>query len=450
MRGLPRGWAWATLGDVLDRIEAGRSFGAASRPARDGEWGIVRVSAMTWGEFRPGQNKAVPPDVEIDQTHAVRAGDILLSRANTAEYVGASVRVRREPQGLLLSDKSLRLVPNLAVAPEFLLQLLSSPVVRSQISKVATGTKDSMRNISQISLRQIDVMLPPLSEQQRIVAALEQDLSIISAGSESIESASGRVSYLMRSAVSQAFERALRSGASVSVDTVAEVRGGIQKQQKRLPRRNFYPFLRVANVGRARLLLKDVHKIELFDGEEKRVLLQDGDRLVVEGNGSPSQIGRAARWRGEIAHATHQNHLIRVRPGKSLNPDYLELIWNSPAVVNQLLRVASSSSGLYTLSTSKVSSVRMPVPPLSTQDQLVGEVRDIVDHARRLGAAAANAVSRADALRTALLAAAADGSLVDQDPTDEPADVLLARIRAEREAAGPKPRKPRARKATTT
>jgi type I restriction enzyme S subunit len=61
MNDLPKGWAWATLDDLLERIEAGKSFTCEPRVAKAEEWGVVKVSAMTWGEFRESENKALPP-----------------------------------------------------------------------------------------------------------------------------------------------------------------------------------------------------------------------------------------------------------------------------------------------------------------------------------------------------------------------------------------------------
>src|SRR5664279_5036178 len=111
--------------------------------------------------------------------------------------------------------------------------------------------------------------------------------------------------------------------AQVNLDEVADIQGGIQKQAKRRPVNNRYPFLRVANVLRGKLVLNDVHEVELFNGELDRHRLQAGDLLVVEGNGSPDQIGRAAIWDGSIANCVHQNHLIRVRPSSKILPKYL-------------------------------------------------------------------------------------------------------------------------------
>ncbi|MFF0104711.1 restriction endonuclease subunit S [Streptomyces hirsutus] len=173
-----------------------------------------------------------------------------------------------------------------------------------------------------------------------------------------------------------------------TLEQVAEVSGGIQKSPKRRPTQNHYPFLRVANVARGSLDLSDVHRVELFKGELERLRLRLGDLLVVEGNGSPDQIGRAAAWRGTIGDCVHQNHLIRVRPTPGLSWRYLELAWNSPAVSDQLLSVAQSSSGLYTLSTGKLKRIRLPIPPMAEQERIV-EALDA--HLSRLDAAVATA-----------------------------------------------------------
>lgn len=158
--------------------------------------------------------------------------------------------------------------------------------------------------------------------------------------------------------------------------TVAEVQGGIQKQPKRRPTVNHYPFLRVANVLRGRLDLREVHEIELFDGELEKFRLCVGDLLVVEGNGSPDQIGRAAHWHGDIEDCVHQNHLIRVRPAAAIDSKYLTHYWNASRTTEYLRSIASSTSGLYVLTAAKVRGVRIPLPPLEEQRRIVAAVEE--------------------------------------------------------------------------
>lgn len=174
------------------------------------------------------------------------------------------------------------------------------------------------------------------------------------------------------------------SWSVLPLDEVASIQGGIQKQPKRAPKEHPHPFLRVANVTAKGLDLADVHSVEIFDGELERYRLERGDLLVVEGNGSATQIGRAAVWDGSVADAVHQNHLIRVRPGPRIDPRFLGLIWNAPTIRRGLTDLASSSSGLHTLSVAKLKRVEVPIPPLDEQRRIV----DILeDHLSRLDAA---------------------------------------------------------------
>ena len=177
---LPPSWRRGHLREVLTDIEAGKSFACESRPAQADEWGIIKVSAMTWGEFRDHENKAVPDGHLVDRRYEIQPGDILVSRANTPAYVGAPVLVRNTRPKLLLSDKSLRLKPLPDIDREWLLQVLSAPSTRRQITERATGTKDSMRNISQQSLLDVEIPIAPPEVQISIglrVRALIDDIS---------------------------------------------------------------------------------------------------------------------------------------------------------------------------------------------------------------------------------------------------------------------------------
>lgn len=139
--------------------------------------------------------------------------------------------------------------------------------------------------------------------------------------------------------------------------------------------------------------------------------LRAGDLLVVEGNGSASQIGRAAIWDGTIEDCVHQNHLIRVRPLDVLLPEYLEAVWNSPQNRATLTNVASSSSGLHTLSVSKLKQLSIPVPSIDRQHVLVAAVSEVRGARRRLSGAIATAAARKEALQRSLMAAAFSGRL---------------------------------------
>lgn len=194
-----------SLKDLISRIEAGKSFRCETRSADADEWGIVKVSAMTWGEFRADENKAISEPSLVNPAWEIKEGDILVSRANTHEYVGASVLVGPCRPQLLLSDKSLRLRPGRGVDAEWLQLALSTPSARAEISSLATGTKDSMRNISQSKLKAVRLYRPSLDRQKELVTAASRMRIAIANLQSTIDNQVARFDQLRRSTLHRAF-----------------------------------------------------------------------------------------------------------------------------------------------------------------------------------------------------------------------------------------------------
>lgn len=180
--------AKVTLGDVLLDIQAGKSFQTSEMPARPDELGVLKVSAVTWKEFQPNEAKSLKGGYQPHDDHKVRKGDLLISRANTKDFVGAVVLVDRDYPLRLLSDKTLRLVidENLA-SKEYLLFALRSQKARKQIEDFATGTSDSMRNISQGVITSIPIDLPNLAGQSKIATRLKAQLAEVDKARQAAE-----------------------------------------------------------------------------------------------------------------------------------------------------------------------------------------------------------------------------------------------------------------------
>lgn len=436
MSDLPTGWAAVDLEDfaeiVMGQSPPGRSYNTQEEglPFYQGkaEFGPLYPTVRKW--TTEPTRIAEPEDVLISVRAPVGPTNLCPARSCIGRGLGAI-----RPRG--------------GGPSRFLLYLLRH--LEPEIAGRGTGSTFSA--ISGSILRSLRFALPPLAEQHRIVAAIEQHLSRLDAAVAGL----GRVKALLpryRAAVLKAAVegRLVPEGELTSADSngdlpagwtsaslggIGELQGGVQKQPKRRPVKNKYPFLRVANVGRGSLDLEDIHEIELFGQELERLRLERGDLLIVEGNGSPSEIGRMAIWDGSIPDCVHQNHLIRHRPGKQVRSAWIQAYWNSPSGRRRVLEVASSTSGLYTLSVRKVAGLPIPLPSLDQQDSIIAEV----DRLSSIIGAAESAVdiglARATALRQSILARAFRGELVPQDPNDEPAEALLERIRAERAGVVP-------------
>ena len=401
---LPPGWETTRLGDLGMEVrgqvspEPGISYDLYSVPA-----------------FSTGQPEQVHGESIKSGKRPVEEHDVLLCkinpRINRVWTVGPDPG---RPQVASTEYLVMRLhKPQMA---EYLSYYLSAPIFREWIKLAVEGATGSHTRAKSGPILEQIVPVPPLLEQDRIVAAIEEHFSRLGAVESAVANAQRRLDALRNSIMDRAIYDDTKAAPTAEIGDLAEVSGGIQKQPKRRPRENRYPFLRVANVGRGQLNLTEVHEIELFEGEIDRFRLKQGDLLVVEGNGSAKQIGRAALWGGEIDDCVHQNHLIRVRPGDDLLPEYLALCWNAPRTAQRVRAVASSTSGLYTLSTSKVKSIRIPVVPLPVQEEVVNVLEQRLRSIELACSAAADAVARTRALRRAVLAQAFAGRLVPQKP----------------------------------
>jgi type I restriction enzyme, S subunit len=174
---------------------------------------------MSWGRFLEDENKAVSVGRTINPAYEVRTGDLLLSRANTVDLVGATVLVAKTRPRLLLSDKSLRLVPYPGIDKAWLNFTLQSRFVRGQFEEQATGTSDSMRNLSQAKILATTVPLPSTAEQQEIARRVEELLALANGLQRRIELAVRRVDRSSQAVLAKAFRGEL---VSMERDLVAD------------------------------------------------------------------------------------------------------------------------------------------------------------------------------------------------------------------------------------
>lgn len=134
------------IGEYVERIVSGKSLKEHSTP---GGPRVLKISSTTSGYFKPEESKPLDPSYEPPEHHRVQEGDLLVSRANTTELVGASAIVDQPYENLLLPDKLWRLVTKDSVDPFFLWACLQHPLTRNAISKASSGSGGSMKNISQ-------------------------------------------------------------------------------------------------------------------------------------------------------------------------------------------------------------------------------------------------------------------------------------------------------------
>lgn len=177
---LPMGWEWCRLGDLALGSEAGWSPQCESHPRNGDDWGVLKISAVTWGEFNAEENKALPVKLEPKHEYEVKGNDFLLSRANTSELVARSVVVPQTvPKHLMLSDKIIRFqFPDL-IDVNYINIVNNSMLSREYYAIVAGGTSASMKNVTRNQVSLLPVALPPYNEKKKIISATESVLVLV-------------------------------------------------------------------------------------------------------------------------------------------------------------------------------------------------------------------------------------------------------------------------------
>ena len=177
--------------------------------------------------------------------------------------------------------------------------------------------------------------------------------------------------------------------------------------------------------------------------EIKKYPLNAGDVLFNRTN-SPELVGKTAIYKGERP-AIYAGYLVRVRCSERLNPDFLNYCLNSPQGREYCWQVKTDGVSQSNINAKKLANFSFGLPPIDEQTEIVRRVEQLFTFADQLEARVKAAQARIDRLTQSILAKAFRGELVPQDPNDEPASVLLERIKAQRVAA---PKARRGRQAT--
>jgi len=467
-RELPAGWGQQKLKDLGTWRGGGTPTKAEPAYWENGNIPWVSPKDMKRAVIDDAEDHITEAAIDNSACNLVPAGSVLM--VVRSGILAHSFPVATTIQPVTINQDMKALTPASGVVPEYLRLVLTAgkQSILQECSKAGT----TVASISSEKLSEFEIPVPPSDEQRRIVGKIDELTARSRRAREALNSLPALIDRYRQSILTAAFRGDLtaewRNGGAPEqpdtaderpdtlppewewqrLDTSSAVSGGLTKNKNReqFPLRR--PYLRVANVYANELRLEDVQEIGVAPQELSRVMLRSGDLLIVEGNGSLDQIGRVAIWDGQVPDCVHQNHIIKVRfPDRRIAE--LVLYWLiSPFGRRLIEQEASSSAGLHTLSLSKISRLPIPVPSIDEAEAIVARIRAAFEGLSRVSVPIDAAAARLATLDQSILAKAFRGELVPQDPNDEPASVLLERIRAERAAAGPAPRRGRRPKVT--
>ena len=270
-----------------------------------------------------------------------------------------------------------------------------------------TGT--TRYKLTQTAMKQIPVPVPDSDEQERIVSKIEELFSKLDASVAELQTAKEKLKVYRQAVYSSLYDE-LRDLQPIT--NFFEITGGLTKNSRRNELPLQMPYLRVANVYYNHLDLSEIKEIGVTEQEIDRCLLEKNDLLFVEGNGSKAQIGRVAIWNGQIPKCLHQNHIVKGRPLGNMLSEYALYYLISNEGRKQIVNVAKSTSGLYTLSTNKIKGLRVPYCDLSYQKRLLDDVKEKLSVYDSIEQTIDTSLQQAEALRQSILKQAFEGRLV--------------------------------------
>ena len=172
---IPESWEWVRLKDIIIGTGAGKSPNCEKRPKSENEWGVITTTAIQYCAFLPNENKVLPSSFVVNEMQVVKDRDLLITRAGPKNRTGIVCVVDKPCDRLILSDKTVRIDYIRGYSnPLFLMYALNNPSIHDMVMSATVGMAESQVNISQNSIQNIVIPIPPFAEQQRIVSKIEE------------------------------------------------------------------------------------------------------------------------------------------------------------------------------------------------------------------------------------------------------------------------------------
>ena len=394
-------WPRVPLGDIFEIARGGspRPIDDYITDADDGVNWISIADASDSAKYIERTKRRIRPE-GIARSRLVAPGDFLLTNSMSfgRPYIMRTSGCIHD--GWLVLGKKRD-----GIDQDFFYRLLGSDTVYAAFSRLAAGA--TVKNLNIDLVKGVEVPVPPIDEQRRIAAILDQADALRAQRRRAL----AELDKLAQVVFVEMFGDTVTNSMEwpfLPIGKLADVQGGLQVTSARKELPIEVPYLRVANVHRGYLLLDEIKTIRATAAEVARTTLCHHDLLVVEGHGNPEEIGRAALWSGELRSCVHQNHLIRVRFDNSkVDPVYACTYINSTGGRRHLLRAGKTTSGLNTISVSNVREAPVALPPVELQKTFAARVEAIEAHK----AARRAALGESDALFTSLQHHAFSGAL---------------------------------------
>lgn len=420
---LPKGWAWSTIGEILvGSVFTDGDWVESKDQDHDGPVRLVQLADVGEGEFRDRSDRWLN-ELTAERLNCtyLRKGDVLFARM--PDPIGRACLVPDlKYAAVTVVDVCVIRPDGEAILPAWLMWAVNSPEFRDCVVALESGT--TRKRISRKNLATVAIPVPPRAEQERIVAAVEEHLSRLG----SAEAAMARAATRSATLHTHVAREAASGWPTVRLGEVSEVFvGSTPARSDQTLWNGSVPWVSSGEVSFCRIRTTR----ESISSRAVRP-----DRIHPPGTVLLGMIGEG-KTRGQAAilevSASHNQNSAAIRPDRSqLSPEWLFHHFRASYEAN---RRVGSGNNQPALNKKRVAELEVPLPPLAEQERLTARLDAAEADGRRLRSEVDRAAAHAAALRRSILGAAFSGRLVAQDPADEPAEVLLARIAG----SGPQP-----------
>jgi type I restriction enzyme S subunit len=441
MSDLPANWASTQLGEVC-KVVRGITFPASAKEDKYTSENVCCLRTtnvqkeVDWDDVYFVSKDYVKRDDQF-----VKIGDILMSMANSYELVGKVSVVRKLPYLTSFGAFISAVRPLSVIDAQYLFHALRTAKVQSELRRGSSQTVN-IANISIGRLSEVDIPLAPLNEQKRIAEKLDQLLTRVDSCQSHLERIPQILKRFRQSVLAAAMAGRLLENERELGDeelpigwkwvTVEEACERIVDCLHSTPKfASSGHYCVDSNWIKPGIFIFEKARFvddETFVERNRRMKPQQGD-VVFSREGA--LLGVAVYVPDNFEFCLGQRMMI-FRPKTELNAKFLEFFLNSQTFRSQYTPLISGTASPH-LNIGDIRICRIPLPSLEEQAEIVRRVEKLFALADRLEVRYWSAVERVEQLTPSLLAKAFRGELVEQDPNDEPASVLLERIRAARE-----------------
>lgn len=428
---LPQGWTTASIADLcsLDIDQSG--------PHGPSKFTYIDIGSIDRLHKRIVDAKLLPSsDAPSRARQRVQLGDVLVSM--TRPNLNAVAEVVEHLHGAVASTGFCVLRPA-AVESKWLYHAVQQHHFVDAMSSMVQGALYPA--VRPKDILSYELAVPPLAEQRRIVAALEEHLSELDAAVAGLERARARLHSFLYSRVKAMLEDSSTDrGSRVFESSLASLFASITQGWS--PKCDGTP---PASSEWGVIMTTAVQPMHFDDAAAKRlprgmaprdhIEIEAGDLLITR-KGPRARAGVACAVRTTRPKLMVCDTVYKVRVVEELvRPYFLSIAMSEPSVVAQIdaAKAGINDSGV-SLTHDRLGAVRVRVPPLRRQEEIEALVDSTLEEEGRLRTSIDRQLARSAGLRQAILKHAFEGKLVPQDPNDEPASALLERIRAGRES----------------